>query len=75
MTGMATTAMSGATPPRAFFIKRANMRHHPLVVETTYEQEFLHMGVPPLKKRERYTANLGETRFNLPANGLRSFKQ
>jgi hypothetical protein len=33
------------------------------------------MGVPPLKKRERDRANLGESRVNLPANGLRSLTQ
>ncbi len=33
--------------------------------------EFLHMGVPPLKKRENDGANC----VNLPASGLRSFKQ
>jgi hypothetical protein len=38
-------------------------------------KEFLHMGVPPLKKREREALNLGESRLNLPANPLRSLKQ
>jgi hypothetical protein len=52
ITGTAMTAMRGATPPRAFVKKRANMRFHPKVVETIYRQKFLHMGVPPLKKRE-----------------------
>jgi len=51
------------------------MRLHPKVVETTYQQKFLHMGVPPLKKREGYRGNLGESRLNLPENGLRSFKE
>jgi hypothetical protein len=37
--------------------------------------KFLPYGGTPLKNRERKAVNLGESRLNLPANGLRSLKQ
>src|SRR5262245_347448 len=46
----------------------------PKVVDTNLPK-FLHKGVPPLKNREGKAVNLGESRLNLPANGLRSLKQ
>jgi hypothetical protein len=45
--------------PRVFLRKWGSMRLHPVIVDTTYDQKFLHMGLPPLKTRENYGANLG----------------
>src|SRR5215469_7050741 len=69
ITGTAMTAMRGATPPRAFVKKRVNMRVHPKVVETVYQRKFLHMGVPPLRKRVGWAGNLGEVASICPETG------